>query len=268
MKKFSENTKYGDIVYEPLFKGYEYMIDFRRSSFSHEFENLTLKSIEDRFSWEAKKMVDSANYLYESQKNANVFYNMFPEKSVGLAAFVKEEKSRFALICPGGGYSAICAITEGYNLAKRLNKLGFSAFVLSYSVGKNATAPNPQQDIAQAVRFIISNADKFNIDVKDYIVIGFSAGAHVAGCFGTRELGYKKYSLPAPKMLVLGYPVVIMGDSMVPFENFRLLEGALQKANVEFRYEAFPYNTHGLPIGADKNDEDWILRALSFYNSL
>ena len=69
-------------------------------------------------------------------------------------------------------------------------------------------------------------------------------------------------------MLVLGYPVVTMGDSMVPFENSRLLEGALEKANVKFCYEVFPYNAHGLPVGADKNDEDWILRALDFYNSL
>ena len=43
---------------------------------------------------------------------------------------------------------------------------------------------------------------------------------------------------------------------------------AYEKENVHFKYEVFPYETHGLPIGAAEYDENWLIRALDFYNSL
>src|SRR3954470_9380401 len=36
------------------------------------------------------------------------------------------------IICPGGGYSIVAAVHEGADVAKRLNGLGITAFVLKY----------------------------------------------------------------------------------------------------------------------------------------
>ncbi|MGQ8336253.1 hypothetical protein ACUNWD_06845 [Sunxiuqinia sp. A32] len=34
------------------------------------------------------------------------------------------------VICPGGGYQAVCASYEGHKIAKQMNKKGVAAFVL------------------------------------------------------------------------------------------------------------------------------------------
>jgi len=190
------------------------MLDYRRSEFSEEINKKTFFEMEKDRGWASRKMLESANYLYEKQQEKNVFYPIKEDNhdATGLAAFPLPKKAKFVLICPGGGYGAICALLEGYCLAKRINEMGYAAFVMSYRVGKYASAPNPEEDIALAVKTILAHADEFNVETEDYAVIGFSAGAHLVGTFGTKEHGYEKYHLPKPKMLVLGYPVITMED--------------------------------------------------------
>ena len=36
------------------------------------------------------------------------------------------------IICPGGGYARLAIDSEGYDVAKRLNEMGVTAFVLKY----------------------------------------------------------------------------------------------------------------------------------------
>ena len=117
-----------------------------------------------------------------------------------------------AIICPGGGYRRICSFVEGHPYAKRLNKLGYHAFVVYYRVLEKAFFPNPQDDLARAVREIHSNAAEWNLDMEGYSVWGSSAGGHLAASFGTESMGYSKYSLPKPGALILVYPVVTMGE--------------------------------------------------------
>lgn len=118
----------------------------------------------------------------------------------------------FALICPGGGYSMVCSFIEGEPYAKKLNELGYSAFVLYYRCGKQASFPNPQDDLARALRDILSRADELHLETEGYSVWGSSAGGHLAASFGTESLGYAHYGLPKPAALVLTYPVITMED--------------------------------------------------------
>lgn len=117
-----------------------------------------------------------------------------------------------AVICPGGGYGSVCGFLEGHPYAKRLNKMGISAVVVYYRVREKASFPAPQDDLARAVREVISHAKEWNLEVDGYSVWGSSAGGHLAGTFGTEALGYKKYGLPKPGAMVLTYPVVTMGE--------------------------------------------------------
>lgn len=121
------------------------------------------------------------------------------------------EKRPFALIFPGGGYAEVCSFAEGTPYAKALNKNGYSAFVLYYSVRGKAKFPAPVEDAARALRYIIDNADRLNVDVNNYTVWGSSAGGHLAGFFSSAS-GCEKYGLPKPKATVLCYPVVTMGE--------------------------------------------------------
>lgn len=81
------------------------------------------------------------------------------------------------IVCPGGGYNILAIDIEGYEVAKWLNKLGFTAFVLQYRV------PNKQKealyDIQRAIRLVRNRTD---ISTGKLGVLGFSAG----GSLGAR----------------------------------------------------------------------------------
>ena len=117
-----------------------------------------------------------------------------------------------AVICPGGGYGCVCSFIEGIPFAKYLNTKGISAVIVYYSIGEHATYPNPQDDLARAVKEVMDQADDLKLDFEHYSVWGSSAGGHLAASFGTDHMGYKKYNLPKPCAEILIYPVI----SMVP----------------------------------------------------
>lgn len=128
-----------------------------------------------------------------------------------LKAFTLRKKAPFAIVCPGGGYAMTASFVEGKPYAKALNKLGYAAFVLRYRTKEKARYPAPMEDLAQAVHYILEHADALNVEKEGWSLWGASAGGHLAASFGTHNMGYKQYGLPAPAALVLCYPVVTMG---------------------------------------------------------
>lgn len=129
-----------------------------------------------------------------------------------LKKYVLKKKSAFALVIPGGGYHFASCSHEGIPVAKELNRLGYSAFVLRYRTKEKGRYPAPQQDVARALKFILDNAEKLNVESDNYSIWGFSAGGHLAASFCTDNMGYKNYGLPKPACLVLAYPVITMGE--------------------------------------------------------
>lgn len=118
------------------------------------------------------------------------------------------KRHRFAVICPGGGYGMVCSFIEGTPIARKLNAMGISAFIVYYRTRKKARYPAPQKDLARAVGEILSKADKYMLETESYSVWGSSAGGHLAASFGTEAMGYASFSLPRPNALVLSYPVI------------------------------------------------------------
>lgn len=142
------------------------------------------------------------------------FFNTYrPNKYAIRPYLIRDGKVHpVAVICPGGGYRRVCDFIEGYPFAKYLNKMGFHAIVVFYRVRQKAAFPNPQDDLAQAIREIHSHAQAWKLDMSGYSVWGSSAGGHLAASFGTESMGWKKYAFPRPGALVLVYPVVTMGE--------------------------------------------------------
>ena len=131
----------------------------------------------------------------------------------------------FAVLVPGGGYQAVCSFIEGVPIAKKLNELGISAFIVYYRTKKRAAFPNPQDDLARAVREILANAERYHLITKNYSVWGASAGGHLAASFGTTSIGYKKYGLPKPGAMVLLYPVISMDPAVTHKQTHDALAG-------------------------------------------
>jgi len=127
-----------------------------------------------------------------------------------------EEPGPAVIVCPGGGYSHRAA-HEGEPVARWLNQLGFSAFVLHYRVAPSRY-PYPIMDGQRAVRLVRSRAVEWNLDPDKIVLLGFSAGGHLATMVGTRfDLGNPAAEDPVervssrPDALVLCYPVVSFG---------------------------------------------------------
>ena len=120
----------------------------------------------------------------------------------------------FAVICPGGAYQTVCSSIEGTPIARRLNELGISCFIVYYRVREKARWPHPQDDLASAVKEILARAAEYRVDPKGYSVWGCSAGGHLAASFGTENMGFPRYELPKPGAIVLCYPVISMRPAL------------------------------------------------------
>src|SRR5687767_9656817 len=83
------------------------------------------------------------------------------------------------VICPGGGYHHLAKVHEGRDVAAALNKLGVSAFVLSYRLGPKYNHPCPLLDVQRAIRTVRARAAEWKIDAGRVGLMGFSAGGHL-----------------------------------------------------------------------------------------
>lgn len=93
------------------------------------------------------------------------------------------------LITPGGGYRWVVVDKEGYEGARLFSRTGATVYVLMYRLphqGWTAGPDTPLQDAQRAVRVIRARAGEDGIDPENLMVLGFSAGGHVAGSLATR----------------------------------------------------------------------------------
>src|SRR5260370_29248075 len=89
------------------------------------------------------------------------------------------------VVCPGGGYSHLAMDHEGDQIAKWLNSLGVSAFVLKYRLGPKYRHPAELSDAQRAIRTIRYKAAEYRVSPDRIGIMGFSAGGHLASTAGT-----------------------------------------------------------------------------------
>ncbi len=120
------------------------------------------------------------------------------------------------IIFPGGGYTILAASHEGSDVAKVLNDMGVTAFVLKYRLpNDNAQIDKtiaPLQDAKQAIRSVRKDAIKYGINPNKIGIMGFSAGGHLAATTGThfdKQVGELASEISVrPDFMILGYPVI------------------------------------------------------------
>ena len=198
------------------------------------------------------------------------------------------------VICPGGAYR-FCSEREAEAVAIRFNSLGYNCAVLYYTVNsleEGRIYPKPQNDLADAVRWVRKNADDLNTDRNKIVVMGFSAGGHLAASLG---VFWKEYGPETrPDALVLCYPVITSGpyahersirnlvgsddmlfermslekqvgketppsfiwttrtDESVPCENSILFKESLDRFGIENELVLYPEGVHGLSLGTQE----------------
>ena len=120
------------------------------------------------------------------------------------------------LICPGGAYR-MTSDREAEAIAIRFMSMGYHTAVLRYSVAP-AVYPTALCQLAKAVNILRKRSGEWLIDQDKILVMGFSAGGHLAASLGTlwnngelaELLGLEAEDI-RPNGLILSYPVITSG---------------------------------------------------------
>ncbi len=117
------------------------------------------------------------------------------------------------IVCPGGGYNTR-SDREAESIAVQFTAMGYQAAVLNYSVAP-AVFPTAMEELGRAILEIRRHADQWYVDPNEIVISGFSAGGHLAACYGVNwnqtwfaeRLGVAAEELK-PNGMILGYPVI------------------------------------------------------------
>jgi acetyl esterase/lipase len=124
------------------------------------------------------------------------------------------ENGSAVVVLPGGSYSNLAANLEGRQVADWFTARGFRAFVLSYRLSSHGyLLPVPLIDARRAIQTVRARARDYFIAPNRIVIVGFSAGGHLAALASTQFVPGKPDAEDSidrvssrPDYLVLGYP--------------------------------------------------------------
>ncbi len=168
---------------------------------------------------------NSATYIEETVKGTDGISRVSKVVTPTLTVFspsADKANGTAVIICPGGGYGILAIDHEGYNVAKRFNEIGVTAFVLKYRLPSDEIMVDKTyallQDAEQAIYLVRKNAKKYRIKSNKIGIMGFSAGGHLASTLLAHYTDIKitdaeKINL-RPDFAALIYPVISFEQSV------------------------------------------------------
>jgi acetyl esterase/lipase len=196
----------------------------------------------------------------------------------GLFFFRGRPGAPFAIIAPGGGFSYVGSVHEGFPYAVEISKRGYNAFVLRYRVGYGEAAATA--DLAAAISFVFRKAGALGVGTQNYSLWGSSAGARMAAAIGTHGVArFGVDAVPRPSTVVMAYTghsecsaedpptfsVVGELDRIASPATMERRVDALRNAGVIVEHRKYPALGHGFGLGTGTSAEGWIDEALRFW---
>lgn len=196
----------------------------------------------------------------------------------GLFLFRGRPGAPFAVIAPGGGFSYVGSVHEGFPYARAISKLGYNALVLKYRAGLGGETAT--EDLAMALSWIFRNAGTLGVDTAGYSLWGSSAGARMAASIGSHGVGrFGITELPRPSTVVMAYTghsdyarsdpptFVVVGDrdGIAPPSRMAQRVEALRRAGVPVEFRVFRGVGHGFGLGTGTSAEGWVAEAVRFW---
>jgi acetyl esterase/lipase len=196
----------------------------------------------------------------------------------GLFFFRGKPDAPFAVIAPGGGFSYVGSVHEGFPYAQEISRRGLNAFVLKYRAGQGEHVAT--QDLAAALTFVFGQAAALGVGTNDYSVWGSSAGARMAAHVGSAGVTLQGSARPVrPACVVMLYTghsavsadepptFVVVGerDGIAPPSTMQRRIRALRSAGTPVEYHEIPGLGHGFGLGTGTAAEGWIDDAVRFW---
>ncbi len=234
-----------------------------------------------------ERAVETINTMIDNVHEGNrLFYDIYSDadkradsrkNNTGLFFFRGESGKPFAIVCPGGGFSYVGAIHEGFPLAIALSEMGYNAFSIQYRTGGAQVAC---EDLAQAIDFIIRHAEKLQVSTDDYSLWGGSAGARMAAYLGSYSTqGFIETTHERPAAVIMGYTghseytpndpptYVVIGedDAIASPSTMRRRVENLQALGIDAEFHLLPNLRHGFGLGIGTSAEGWEKEAVKFW---
>ena len=233
------------------------------------------------------EVIDAVNHMIdEVNQNKTIFYDIYTDdqkqqepgkRFTGLFFFRGNPDAPFAIVCPGGGFSYVGSLHEGFPLALRISESGLNAFVIRYCIGSEQFATS---NLAAAIAFIFGNADLLKVSTNDYSVWGGSAGARMVGNIALSGVSvYGGGNLPKPATAVIAYTgqsswsedfspsfiTVAANDGIVNVTTVDRRVENLRNAGVDVEYRRYQSAGHGFGLGTGTDAEGWLDLAVKFW---
>ncbi|UQS85648.1 alpha/beta hydrolase [Apilactobacillus apisilvae] len=120
------------------------------------------------------------------------------------------------VIIPGGSYTHI-PMVQAESIALNYSAKGYQSFFLRYTFEQEAKPllPNPLIELANTIKLIRKNAQKWNIDPDRIVISGFSIGGQIASLYNDfydskwlmDKVSINDSNILKPNAVILNYPV-------------------------------------------------------------
>lgn len=278
-KHLTIDNTVSDVINNPAFKGFgQYVLP----SEWHYDPDMKLKYIPSLLPYhnyvDANRSAGYINMMIDMRKRGEKLFYPIGRKDAGLFFFPGKPYAPFAVICPGGGFSYVGSIHEGFPLAIELSKKGYNAFVIQYSVAHGAQGA--VEDLAAGIDYIFRHALELKVSTRDYSVWGGSAGARMAAYIGSyTPAAFGNFVNARPATVVMGYTghseytrldpptYVVIGanDGIASPAIMRRRVEALKAIGIDSEFHLFPNLRHGFGLGTGTSADRWIDGAVRFW---
>jgi acetyl esterase/lipase len=281
-----------DLLHHPAFAGFaELIVPWDHRAYDERMPLTRIGSLLPYHTHVDTKTVTSAlnRLIDDAAGGKTVFYRFHADgqrqrqtakSKTGLFFFRGRPGAPFAVIAPGGGFSYVASVHEGFPYAAAISSKGYNAFALTYRVGSGGTVAT--RDLASAVSYIFANAATLEVDTHGYSLWGSSAGARMAAAIGSHGVASSGGGdLPRPSAVVMAYTAhtdyasgepptfVVVGedDGIAPPTSMERRVAALRDAGAKVEYRRYPNVGHGFGLGTGTSAEGWIFEAIRFWET-
>ena len=282
----------GDLLRHPAFAGFARLIlPWDGRAYDEQMPLTRIGSLLPYHSRVDPETVASAlnRMIDEAARGRTVFYRFYSESerqrepardNTGLFFFRGRPGAPFAVVCPGGGFSYVASVHEGFPHAAAISSKGLNAFVLRYRAGHGEAVAT--RDLAAAVTYIHRNAEALGVGTSGYSLWGSSAGARMAAAIGSHGVAsYGGGDLPKPSAVVMAYTghsdhasaepptFVVVGreDGIAPPAIMERRVKALRKDGTPVEFHEYEGLGHGFGLGTRTSAEGWVFEAIRFWET-